>query len=296
MTDLATESRHQLPWGKLVGLTFFAVSFGMGVNTLEPALLGFRILDLAPDHKNTVLGAITGAGLLIAILTQPLIGAFSDRTRTPLGRRIPYFILGSALAAGCLFAVALAPTLALLALGVMAFQAGSNAVLERMGRGYTREEYLAKVRRLREVVPSISITADVMVGFPGEEERDIAQTLDLLREVEFDGLFSFKYSPRKGTRAASLEDDVPPGVKQRRLEVLQELQRGITLKKNKELQGLELEVLVEGRSRNSPREMTGRTRRNRIVNFPAGPELVGELVMVRIKEGLRNSLRGELFR
>ena len=111
-----------------------------------------------------------------------------------------------------------------------------------------------------------------------------------------DGLFSFKYSPRKGTRAARWEDDVPPEVKQRRLEALQVLQRGITLKKNKKLQGLEMEVLVEGRSRNSAREMTGRTRCNRIVNFPAGSELVGELVGVRIKEGLPNSLRGELFR
>ncbi len=175
------------------------------------------------------------------------------------------------------------------------FQAGSNVVLEKMGRGYTREEYLAEVRRLREVVPCISITADVMVGFPGEGGEDFAQTMGLLREVEFDGLFSFKYSARKGTKAARWKDDVPPEVKQRRLELLQELQRAITIKKNRELEGEVLEVLTEGSSRNSSQEMMGRARCNRIVNFPGGSKLAGELVRVKIEEGLPNSLRGELF-
>jgi tRNA-2-methylthio-N6-dimethylallyladenosine synthase len=174
------------------------------------------------------------------------------------------------------------------------FQAGSNAVLERMKRGHTREEYLTKIKRLREVAPQISITADVMVGFPGESEEDFLQTLELMREVEFDGLFSFKYSPRTGTQAAQWRDDCTPAVKQRRLEILQELQRGITLKKNKKQEGAVKEVLVEGRSRHSSHIMTGRTRCNRIVNFPGGSELVGELVMVKITEGLQNSLRGGL--
>jgi tRNA-2-methylthio-N6-dimethylallyladenosine synthase len=174
------------------------------------------------------------------------------------------------------------------------FQAGSNAVLERMKRGHTREEYLTKIKRLREVAPQISITADVMVGFPGESEEDFLQTLELMREVEFDGLFSFKYSPRTGTQAAHWRDDCTPAVKQRRLEILQELQRGITLKKNKKQEGAVKEVLVEGRSRHSSHIMTGRTRCNRIVNFPGGSELVGELVMVKITEGLQNSLRGGL--
>ena len=176
------------------------------------------------------------------------------------------------------------------------FQAGSNAVLGRMNRGHTREEYLVKIKRLREVSPQISITADVMVGFPGEREEDFIQTLELIQEVKFDGLFSFKYSPRKGTRAAQWRDDVPPEVKQRRLEILQELQREITLKKNKKLEGTVKEVLVEGRSRNSPHKMMGRTRCNRIVNFPGRSALVGELVTVKTSEGLQNSLRGELCR
>jgi tRNA-2-methylthio-N6-dimethylallyladenosine synthase len=172
------------------------------------------------------------------------------------------------------------------------FQAGSDAVLARMNRGHTREEYLTLIKRLREVTPQISITADVMVGFPGEQEADFDQTLKLMQAVEFDGLFSFKYSPRQGTRAAEWPDDCPPEEKQRRLEILQTFQRGITLRKNKKMEGTIQEVLVEGQSRNSPDHLTGRTRCNRIVNFPSSSELVGELVSVKITEGLQNSLRG----
>jgi tRNA-2-methylthio-N6-dimethylallyladenosine synthase len=174
------------------------------------------------------------------------------------------------------------------------FQSGSNAVLERMNRGHTREEYLTRVRKLREVAPQISITADVIVGFPGERDEDFSQTLQLMQDVEFDGLFSFKYSPRKGTRAAQWSDDVPLEEKQRRLEILQKFQRETTLKKNKKLEGTVKKVLVEGRSRNSPHQMMGRTGCNRIVNFPAESALVGELVTIKINEGLQNSLRGEL--
>jgi tRNA-2-methylthio-N6-dimethylallyladenosine synthase len=176
------------------------------------------------------------------------------------------------------------------------FQAGSDAVLEKMNRGYTRGKYMAQIRRLREVAPQISITADVMVGFPGEGDDDFAQTLELVQAVEFDGLFSFKFSPRQGTRAAQWKDDIPPEVKQQRLAILQELQRKITLKKNKKLEGTVKEVLVEGRSRNSPHKMMGRTACNRIVNFAGGAALVGALVKVKIDEGLQNSLRGERCR
>lgn len=174
------------------------------------------------------------------------------------------------------------------------FQAGSDAVLKRMHRGHTAEEYATKVKRLREVKPHISITADVIVGFPGESEADFARTLALMRDLEFEGLFSFKYSSREETRAAQFDDDVSPEIKQRRLEVLQGLQREITLKKNKKLEGAVKEVLVEGRSRYSPNTMMGRTRCNRIVNFPGGPEMEGELIHVKITEGMQNSLRGEV--
>lgn len=173
------------------------------------------------------------------------------------------------------------------------FQAGSNRILERMNRGYTREEYLEKVLRLREVRPDIAITADVMVGFPGETEEDFRDTLSLIEEVRFDNLFSFKYTPRKGTLASRWPDDVPPEEKQRRLEILQEVQREITLEKNRALEGRVVEVLVEGFGER-PGQLRGRTRCNRVVNF-GGPEgLVGSTVLVKVTEGLQNSLRGQL--
>lgn len=172
------------------------------------------------------------------------------------------------------------------------FQSGSNRILERMNRGYTREEYMEKVQRLREVKPEIAITADVMVGFPGETEEDFQDTLDLIRRVRFDNLFSFKYSPRKGTLASSWPDDVPAREKQRRLEVLQGLQRAITLEKNRALEGKVLEVLVEGMGER-PGQLRGRTRCNRVVNFQGPQGLVGQIVWVKITEGLQNSLRGQ---
>jgi len=116
----------RLPWYRLAGLTLFALAFGIGANSLEPAVLGQRFLELAPEHKNTALGLTTAAGLLVATLVQPVVGGFSDRTAGRLGRRIPYFIAGSALASAALFGVALAPTLLLVAVGVLAFQFGSN--------------------------------------------------------------------------------------------------------------------------------------------------------------------------
>jgi tRNA-2-methylthio-N6-dimethylallyladenosine synthase len=173
------------------------------------------------------------------------------------------------------------------------FQAGSNKILKMMRRGYTREEYLQKIERLREVVPEIAITADVIVGFPGEKEEDFEETLDLVRRVRFDGLFSFKYSPRKGTLASEWPDDVPEEVKARRLEELQSLQRKITLEKNKALEGQVLEVLVEGCG-DRQGQLKGRSRCNRVVVFQGPIGLIGKTVWVKIKEGLPNCLRGEL--
>ncbi len=174
------------------------------------------------------------------------------------------------------------------------FQAGSNKILKMMRRGYTREEYLQKVERLREVVPEIAITADVIVGFPGEEEEDFEQTLDLIKRVKFDGLFSFKYSPRKGTLASRWPDDVPEAIKARRLEKLQSLQRKITLEKNKALEGKVLEVLVDGCGEREG-QLRGRGRCNRVVNFMGPLDLIGKIVWVKVKEGLPNCLRGELL-
>jgi len=173
------------------------------------------------------------------------------------------------------------------------FQSGSNKILKAMHRGYTRESYLEKIDRLKKVCPSIAVTADVIVGFPGEEDEDFKQTLDLMEKVRFDDLFSFKYSPRRGTRAAQFQDKVEGRVKQERLSILQEMQRRITLQKNQELEGRIEEVLVEGRSKQAAQDVTGRTRSNRIVNFEGDLGLVGKLVPVQITKAYAHSLRGE---
>jgi tRNA-2-methylthio-N6-dimethylallyladenosine synthase len=173
------------------------------------------------------------------------------------------------------------------------FQSGSNKILKVMHRGYTRESYLEKIDRLRETCPSIALTADVIVGFPGEEDEDFRQTLDLIEKVRFDDLFSFKYSPRKGTRAARFKDKVEEKVKQERLSILQEIQKGITLQENQALVGFVEEILVEGQSRQSDRDMTGRIRSNKILNFQGGLSLVGKLVRVQVTKAYPHSLRGE---
>jgi tRNA-2-methylthio-N6-dimethylallyladenosine synthase len=173
------------------------------------------------------------------------------------------------------------------------FQSGSNRILKAMRRGYTKESYLEKIDRLKRVCPSIALTADVIVGFPGEEEEDFKQTLDLMERVQFDDLYSFKFSPRKGTRAAQFQDRVEEKVKQDRLSVLQEIQKEITFKKNQDLEGRLEEVLVEGQSKQSDQDVTGRTRSNKIVNFEGDLGLVGKLVHVCITKGFPHSLRGE---
>jgi tRNA-2-methylthio-N6-dimethylallyladenosine synthase len=175
------------------------------------------------------------------------------------------------------------------------FQSGSDKVLKVMHRGYTKESYLEKIDRLKKVCPSIAVTADVIVGFPGEEEKDFEETMDLMRKVQFDDLFSFKYSPRKGTRAAQFQDKVEEKVKQDRLSMLQEIQKEITLQKNQALEGSVEEVLVEGRSKQSDQDVTGRARSNKIVNFEGDLSLVGKLVPVHITKAYAHSLRGEIL-
>lgn len=172
------------------------------------------------------------------------------------------------------------------------FQAGSDAVLKSMRRGYTRERYLALVESLREVRPDMAITSDVMVGFPGETEEDFERTMDLIERVRFDGLFSFKYSDRPGTPAASMGAKVAETDKSSRLARLQARQKQITLEKNRELEGGTVEVLVEGESRRGG-QLTGRTGSNKIVNLKQCGSGLGDLVLVEIKQAFLNSLRGQ---
>jgi tRNA-2-methylthio-N6-dimethylallyladenosine synthase len=133
------------------------------------------------------------------------------------------------------------------------------------------------------------------VGFPGESDEDFADTMDLIERIEFDNLFSFRYSPRKGTGAADFPDQVPLEVKAERLKMLQDVQRHITRKKNREMEGRLEWVLVEGKSQKHPTEIMGRTRSNRVVNVAGGIDLVGQEVLVKIEKGLANSLRGVLW-
>jgi tRNA-2-methylthio-N6-dimethylallyladenosine synthase len=172
------------------------------------------------------------------------------------------------------------------------FQAGSNRVLDRMRRGYTKETYLSLIRALREVVPDMAITSDVMVGFPGETDEDFQETMDLVQRVRFDGLYSFKYSDRAGTLAEKMGDKVDEQVKTSRLTALQALQRDITLQKNSALEGEVVEVLVDGPGRRSG-QITGRTGSNKCVHFNGNSNMIGKLFKVMIKNGLANSLRGK---
>ncbi|OGP92944.1 MAG: tRNA (N6-isopentenyl adenosine(37)-C2)-methylthiotransferase MiaB [Deltaproteobacteria bacterium RBG_16_48_10] len=175
------------------------------------------------------------------------------------------------------------------------FQSGSDRILDRMHRGYTKANYLEKIEGLKKRCPSIAITADVIVGFPGEDEEDFHETLDVMEKVRFDDLYSFKYSPRRGTRAAQFQDQVETGIKEKRLSILQGRQREITFEKNRALEGCVVEVLVEGQSKQSDQDVTGRTRSNKIVNVKGERDLIGRLISVRITRGFQHSLRGEII-
>jgi len=174
-------------------------------------------------------------------------------------------------------------------------QSGSDRVLARMNRGYDRDGYLERVRQLREVCPRIAITSDVIVGFPGETEADFQETLDLMEKIRFDNLFSFKYSPREGTAARNDPDQIPEDVKAKRLKILQDLQNLHSAERNRNEVGRTEDVLVEGFSRNSSRDLTGRTRGNKIVNFPGERCWIGRTVRCRITRAFLHSLRGELL-
>ncbi|MEZ0344447.1 MAG: tRNA (N6-isopentenyl adenosine(37)-C2)-methylthiotransferase MiaB [Caldimicrobium sp.] len=173
-------------------------------------------------------------------------------------------------------------------------QAGSNKILKRMNRKYTREEYLAKVEKLRSLCPEIAITSDIIVGFPGETEEDFLDTLDMLEKVRFHEIFSFKYSDRPFAVASKFAEKVPEEVKEKRLKRVHEVQGRITEEIYNSYVGKEVEVLVEGRSEKDPQKLTGRTTTNVVVNFTAPrTDLEGALVRVRILEAGKHSLKGE---
>lgn len=172
-------------------------------------------------------------------------------------------------------------------------QSGSTAVLERMNRGYTRDDLLRKVELARELVPGLALSTDLIVGFPGETDRDFEDTLSLVQEIGFDSIYSFKYSERPFTHAARTQpDDVPEPVKGERLARLQTFQKAIQTRKNAGYVGSDVEVLVEGRSRKVAEELSGRTPENRVVNF-VGKSEPGCIIPIRITRYGPNSLFGE---
>ncbi|MBF0606500.1 MAG: tRNA (N6-isopentenyl adenosine(37)-C2)-methylthiotransferase MiaB [Magnetococcales bacterium] len=174
-------------------------------------------------------------------------------------------------------------------------QSGSSRVLNLMNRRYDYETYTDKVRRLRLSVPDVAVTSDIIAGFPGESDDDHAQTVSALKELEFDGIFAFKYSVRPNTKAALMTDQVAEDVKSARLQEILGCQDVITQRKNKALEGTVMEVLVEGRSETTPNMWVGRSSTNKIVNFLSRDDLKSALFLnVRIVKANRHTLEGEV--
>ncbi len=174
-------------------------------------------------------------------------------------------------------------------------QSGSDRVLAAMKRGYTALEYKSIIRRLRAARPEVCVASDFIVGFPGETDADFEATMKLVDDVGFDGSFSFMYSPRPGTPAASLPDQVPAQVKQARLVRLQKRLNELAQATSLNMVGTIETVLVEGTSRKDPSELAGRTSNNRVVNFRGPSRLLGQMIEVQITAALAHSLRGEVL-
>jgi len=174
-------------------------------------------------------------------------------------------------------------------------QSGSDRVLAMMKRGHTAFDYKAKIRRLRELRPDLSLSSDFIIGFPGETEQDFEHTMNLIEQIGFDHSFSFIYSARPGTPAAELPDDVPLAVKQARLERLQQRITEMAQQISRRMVGSVQRVLVERHAKKDRQQLAGRTENNRVVNFDGPEGLIGQFVDIRITEALPNSLRGELI-
>ena len=173
-------------------------------------------------------------------------------------------------------------------------QSGSDSVLKVMNRHYDSAHYLETVRKLREAMPNITLTTDIIVGFPGETEEDFIATLDILKEVRYDMIFSFIYSPRNGTPAAKMENQIPDDIKADRMSRLLELQNAISYEKNLETVGKTLRVLAEGPSKNDPETYTGRAESNKLVHFKASEDVIGKFLNIKITRAEPFNLHGEI--
>jgi tRNA-2-methylthio-N6-dimethylallyladenosine synthase len=173
-------------------------------------------------------------------------------------------------------------------------QSGSSDVLKIMARKYTREQYLELVKKIKAAIPDVALTTDIIVGYPNETEEQFEETLSLYREVGYESAYTFVYSPREGTPAAKMQDNVPLEVKKERLQRLNALVNEFSLQAMKKYEGQVVEVLVEGESKNNPEVLAGYTRKNKLVNFKAPKSVIGKLVNVKITETRTWSLNGEL--
>lgn len=172
-------------------------------------------------------------------------------------------------------------------------QSGSTNLLKKMNRNYTKEQYLDLIRKIKEAIPNVAISTDLIVGFPGETEEDFEETLSLAREVQFDLAFTFIYSRRKGTPADEMEDQVDDAVKHDRFNRLVAVTNACAAEKNKEYEGRIVDVLVEGLSKNNETKIMGRTRTGKLVNFTGDKESIGKIVNVKITKANSFSLIGE---
>lgn len=173
-------------------------------------------------------------------------------------------------------------------------QAGNNRVLKIMNRKYTKEEYLEKIRKIKEKMPNITLTTDIIVGFPGETTDEFNDTLDILKQVRYDTIFSFIYSKRPGTPAAKMQDVISPDEKKKNFNRLLEVQDEISKEKNLEYEGKTISVLVEGKSKNNDEYYAGRTEGGKIVNFKGDEKLIGKIIDVTITKAKTWSLTGEI--
>lgn len=174
-------------------------------------------------------------------------------------------------------------------------QSGSNRILAMMKRGYTAEDYIERINKLKAVRPGISISSDFIIGFPTETTEDFMATMDVIQAVGFDNSFSFIYSPRPGTPAAKLHDNISMEEKKQRLAILQQRINQQMQQISQDMVGSIQQVLITGTSKKDEHEIAGRTENNRVVNFAGDKSLIGKIIPVKITQALRNSLRGELL-
>ena len=175
------------------------------------------------------------------------------------------------------------------------FQVESTSLLKKMNRHYSKEDYLNIIKKAKEEIPDLAFSTDIMIGFPGETDEDVQDTIDICEEVRFDTAFTFIYSKRQGTPAAKMEDQIPEEIKHKRFDKVLSVINRISGEKNHLYDGKIVEVLVEGASKKDSSIMTGKSRQNKTVNFTGGDEsLVGRLVNVKITDPKSFSLNGQL--